>query len=90
MVGADFTVKVGDFGLTRRMYSKEYYKKTGTGTVCRACLEPIFRNIKGVDTDGGGGERGGSRLLTLPSLRWMVAHQVSALTLESLACCHIF
>lgn len=53
MVGADFTVKVGDFGLTRRMYSKEYYKKTGTGTVCRACLEPIFRNIKGVDTDGG-------------------------------------
>lgn len=29
LVAEDYAVKIGDFGLTRQLYSKEYYKQTG-------------------------------------------------------------
>ena len=31
MVSADFTVKIGDFGMTRDVYETDYYRKGGKG-----------------------------------------------------------
>ena len=31
MVAADFTVKIGDFGMTRDVYDTDYYRKGGKG-----------------------------------------------------------